>query len=331
MNKIIFLIILIVLIGGCSKISEKNLKNSPLTEEETIITEPIKNTSGDIKEELIKEPFEQVPIWKNIGTAISGNYADAEIIELENGVYRMYYSLEPEVQGFKGQVYSAISSDGIKWDKEDGERMEWAIFPSVIKLPDGRYRMYFQNQGLIKSAISSDGLSWNEEYGIRIDTANNAGLNLENVAAPTVIKLGDEYILVYRGTINEKYPDKVPNNNIQLFLWAISKDGLTFEKKGIALESRNDEFKGLLDGPEFVQWDDEVRLYFWSYKGVYHITFKDNKFLDKSEFDFTAASNPNVIFSENPPSDPTLIKVNNKWFLYYGQHTKGIYYATLEN
>jgi hypothetical protein len=35
-------------------------------------------------------------------------------------------------------------------------------------------------------------------------------------------------------------------------------------------------------------------------------------------------------FPENPPGDPTLIEINDKWFMYYGQHTKGIYYATLE-
>lgn len=329
MNKIIFIIIITVLISGCSKEPQYLEKGIPPTE-----TSPaeIPGTVEDVKEGPIKEPEPagQAPNWKNEGIAIPGKYADAEIVELGNGKYRMYYSTEPEAQGFKGQVYSVISSDGINWKKEDGERMEWATFPSAIKLPDGKYRMYFQNQGNIKSATSSDGLSWNEEPGTRMDAANNEGLNLENVAAPTVMKTGDEYTMVYRGTINERYPAKVPNDNTQLFLWATSKDGLNFEKRGIALDSRNEEFQGLLDGPEFVRWDDgSIRLYFWSYRGVYHATFANGKF-SEAEFDFTTAVDLNNRFPENPPGDPTLIKINNKWLMYYGQHGKGIFYATLE-
>ena len=116
-----------------------------------------------------EEQKPEAPAWKEGSAAIAGKYADVDVVEMENGKYRMYYSAEPEVQGFKGQVYSAVSSDGISWTQENGIRMEWAIFPSVIKTPDGRYRMYFQNNGVIKSAISSDGLSWKEESGIRMD------------------------------------------------------------------------------------------------------------------------------------------------------------------
>jgi len=35
-------------------------------------------------------------------------------------------------------------------------------------------------------------------------------------------------------------------------------------------------------------------------------------------------------FPSSPPGDPTLGKVGDKWFMYYGQHTKGIFYASLE-
>ena len=274
------------------------------------------------------------PSWKAGGVAIAGNYADADVVDLGNGKYRMYYSLEPEVSGFKGQVYSTISSDGKKWVQEDGTRMEWATFPSVIKLPDGRFRMYYQNAGVIKSAISSDGISWSEELGTRIDADNSAGLSLTVVGAPTVMKMGDKYLIVYFGAINQKYTDAgmVPNSETHLFLWATSSDGLTFEKKGIALDSRNNEFKGWIDGPEFVEWENELRLYFWSYKGIYHVTYKDGKFSESEDavFEFTTDSDPKKPFPENPPGDPTLAKINGKWFMYYGQHEKGIYYATLE-
>ncbi len=342
-KKIILSLILLIFIIGCAanKPIETSKENSPeqanpiqdISKESQNAPLPQPEPLPSLEEEKIKNEGQKpkVAVWKEGSVAIAGKYADADVIALDNGKYRMYYSAEPEVMGFKGQVYSAISSDGVNWDKEDGTRKEWATFPSVIKLPDSKYRMYFQNQGAIKSAVSSDGISWIDDAGTRIDTANNAGLKLENVAAPTVIKVNNENIMVYRGTINEKYPAKVPNNNMQLFFWAISKDGLAFEKKGIALDSRNEIFQGLLDGPEFVEWDNsEVRLYFWSYKGIYYITYNNGAFSKDAVFDYTTNSNPLNQFPENPPGDPTLAKINGKWFMYYGQHEKGIFYAVLE-
>ncbi|MBI2592184.1 hypothetical protein HYW36_01785, partial [Candidatus Saccharibacteria bacterium] len=196
--------------------------------------------------------------WQVGDVAVAGNYADADVVALGDGQYRLYYSLEPEVAGFNGQVYSALSSDGEKWTKEEGTRIEPATFPSVLKLADGKYRMYYQNASAIKSAISSDGLAWSEESGTRIDTLNSVNLVLTNVGAPTVAKIGDKYVMVYFGAINEKYTASgmVPNNETHPLLWATSQDGLTFEKMGIALDSRNSVFKGWMDGPEFVAWDD---------------------------------------------------------------------------
>ncbi|MEK7224846.1 MAG: hypothetical protein AAB221_04100 [Bacteroidota bacterium] len=103
-----------------------------------------------------------------------------------------------------------------------------------------------------------------------------------------------------------------------------------FEKKGLALDSRNEKFRGLLDGPELVQWDDGARLYFWSYRGVYNITFDGAAFLQEAEIDYSTSEDPNMMFYPNPPSDPTLAKVNGKWMMYYGQHSEGIFYAVME-
>src|SRR3990167_7378834 len=37
--------------------------------------------------------------WTEKGVAIAGNYADADIVKLADGTYRMYYGIEPEVPG----------------------------------------------------------------------------------------------------------------------------------------------------------------------------------------------------------------------------------------
>src|SRR3989344_107789 len=312
-EKTVLLLVLSLFIIGC-------------TSQQTIDEEPQEINEDNNPNEYI----EQEPSWKYNGIAISGKYADADVINIGDK-YRMYYSEEPEVQDFKGRVYSSISTDGKTWIQEQGIRKEWATFPSIVKTNDGKYRMYFQNSGAIKSAISTDGLTWKDDSGIRIDKENSLNLNLENVAAPTVIKTDNSYMMVYRGTMNGKYNNKVPNSDIQLFLWATSNDGINFEKKGIVLDSRNDEFLGLLDGPELAEWDDEARLYFWSYKGVYHINYNDRNFLQSAELDYTTSTNQYMKFPENPPGDPTLVKINGKFFMYYGQHEKGIYYAVLED
>lgn len=335
----VFLLIVITVLGCAKSVQEKPLEIPPQAnpvqetppEPQNALPQPETLPQESEKAEIKQEQKPETPAWKEGSVAIAGKYADADIVDLGNGKYRMYYSAEPEVPGFNGQVYSALSSDGINWNNENGERIDGATFPSVIKTSDGKYRMYFQNKGVIKSAISNDGVSWKEESGTRMDASNNAGLKLESVLAPTVIKDGNEYIMVYAGAINEKYPEKVPNNEMHLFLWATSTDGLNFEKKGIALDSRNNEFKGWLDGAEFTQWDDNsLRLYFWGYKGIYHIEFTSGKFSQDPVLDFTIVTGPNIMFPANPPSDPTLAKINGKWLMYYGQHTKGIYYAVLE-
>jgi len=243
-------------------------KTEKLPEEE----EPPQTTEGP--GQSMPEP----PLWEYGGKAVEGRYADAEVVRLANGSYRMYY----------------------------------------------------QDQGVIKSALSSDGLSWRREEGVRV-YASSPELTLDSVGSPTVVRVNDSYIMVYRGTINQRYPypDRLPNDNTQLFLWATSRDGLLFEKKGIALDSRKERFKGFLDGPEFVKWgDDPLRLYFCSYQGVFHVAFKGGEF-SGVELDYTTASDPKNPFPPDPPGDPTLIRIGSEWFMYYGQHTEGIYYATL--
>jgi len=280
--------------------------------------------------------------WQKGGLAVEGKFADAEVIDLGKGQYRMYYAVEPEVQGNNLEIYSATSTDGINWTQEEGTRKTMATFPDVVLVPEGQYRLYFQTAGVIKSALSKDGLTFVDEAGTRLDATPPAGgpdnLTFENVAAPTTAKIGEEYVMVYRGTINEPYSTsvKTPNQNTQVLLWATSKDGLTWEKKGLAIDTRNATLFGLGDGPEWARWDaDTMKLFFWSYKGVFSSTFSNGTF-SAPRFEYTTPSTSDAPiptenqFPPNPPGDPTLLKVGSTWYMYYGVHTVGITYATLK-
>lgn len=294
-------------------------------------TEKVEVNAPEIQDkDALEEEPEIVPQWVYAGQAIAGNYADSDFVDIGNGKYRMYYAIEPEVPGNKLEVYSATSSDGITWMAEEGVRRTMTVFPDVVKLPDGRWRMYFQNAGVIKSATSSDGLKWNDESGIRIDTKNNEGLIFENVAGPSTIVDDNRYIMAYSGSISGKYKD-APNNRGGVLLWAVSSDGRQFEVQGIALDTRNDDYYGWADTPDLVRWDDgTIKMFFWGYFGIYESTFTGSGFTEPVMVYEAKYDDPRHRFPSSPPGDPTLGKVGNKWFMYYGQHTKGIYYATLE-
>ncbi|MDE1851349.1 MAG: hypothetical protein KGH69_01510 [Candidatus Micrarchaeota archaeon] len=96
--------------------------------------------------------------------SIRFNYADAAILPLGNGTYRMYYSnfTEPtgqyNTQGSSGTIDSATTRDGIHWSADNGARATNQGFPcppwqgSVMRLQNGTIRLYsgcgiFQSNG----------------------------------------------------------------------------------------------------------------------------------------------------------------------------------------
>ncbi|HEY5805771.1 MAG TPA: hypothetical protein VIS56_00095 [Candidatus Saccharimonadales bacterium] len=272
-------------------------------------------------------------VWTKGGFAIEGTYADADIVQVNDTTWRLYYAIQPEVKGHNFEVYSATSSDGKTWKQDSGTRKTMATFPEIVKLADGRYRMYYQTAGVIKSAISSDGLSFTDESGTRVDTSNDASLTFDNVAAPSVaLKDDGTFIMVYRGTINERYATNTPNQTTQVLMWATSADGLSFTQKGIAVDSRNTTLAGQLDGPDVVKFDDGYRVFATSYTGVYSFNFDGTTFAE-AELAFAGeAKKVGDNYMGQPPGDPTTAKINGTWFMYYGATGKstGIHYATLQ-
>ena len=131
--------------------------------------------------------------------------------------------------------------------------MASVVGPSLIRLKDGRYRLYLQaraNKGdknvdgmNIISLISIDGTQWDFEPGVRIPHGSESDLDFQ-VGEPAVyLGLDGKYHMAYTGRhkgVNKKGESQLMHR----VGFAISDDGLTWTKlnkhyAGSAVDSRN--------------------------------------------------------------------------------------------
>lgn len=118
------------------------------------------------------------------------------IIKLAKGGFRMFYEGCDEKQT-KFAIFSAISTDGVDWKKEQGKRLEMknrfnqsiAASPDVVATKEGDLYMYISDGDTIRMAVSSDeGKTW-REHGI-------SGLP-EACLDPTAIIMSDGMYRMY--------------------------------------------------------------------------------------------------------------------------------------
>lgn len=163
-----------------------------------------------------------------------------DVIPLPDGRWRMYY--EARVKDQPTIILSAVSDDGLEWQREPGVRVaepHWSFGTPrclYIESPDnpGRltYRLYFHHYshplqvGLDKenhiiSAVSDDGLRFEIEPGVRI-AQESAERESFSVYAPEVIRLGDGTYRIYYSGWSEKIFGGI--------FGATSSDGLNWKK-----------------------------------------------------------------------------------------------------
>ena len=137
-----------------------------------------------------------------------------DVIPLENGCYRMYYEGKTEqAGGVTSAIVSALSPDGLVWEKEPGVRLgaENASYgaPRCLYLDPGsgsdgsRYRLYasaFHDHQIV-SAVAVDGLQFDLEPGVCV--AREKELESYEVYAPEVLRLGTGgYRMYYAGWVS---------------------------------------------------------------------------------------------------------------------------------
>jgi hypothetical protein len=151
-------------------------------------------------------------------------------------------------------IKSAISTDGLTFTDEEGFRItaQQAGFSdttvaatsgaTVIRLPDGRYRMYFSDLPRpgdppgghrVKSAVSSDMLSWTVEAGVRLGPG--AAVLTESAEHPSALLNPDGSVTLYYGKFSG------PGLGVPEGLYhSTSVDGLTFETETYDVFNGND-------------------------------------------------------------------------------------------
>src|SRR3989339_72520 len=204
-STILFLILFIFIIGCTQKIEqtpeEKPIEEGIITQNQPVPEEEISREMPD-KEEAV-EPKEEPKLpnllnWKKEGVRIQNGVSPFVIIK--DNEYYMYY---PE----KG-IMLARSKDGLNFDKgrivlEDKDPDFMISNPAVIKLKNGKYRMFYEKQKMsgmrdriIYSAISQDGEKWEIE-GERFWDYGDGKLDEKFTSVPDVIKLDDGTLRMY--------------------------------------------------------------------------------------------------------------------------------------
>lgn len=151
---------------------------------------------------------------------------DPTVVKNSDGKIRMYYKWSSGPGGpgeAVHKIYSAISEDGIAFQKEgiviDSQTSGdngWASVPEAIKLPNGSIRIYYvsgdqQAEGGTMSAISSDGLHFEREQGVRMKG------NFVDPAI-TILPDGRYWFLLVSNCVPEKGSCNTEENGIYSFV-----------------------------------------------------------------------------------------------------------------
>ena len=238
-------------------------------------------------------------------------FFDVSVVPLDDGRYRMYGE-------YYGSIKSYISTDGLNWEIEEGTRLENAAFPYVMKIPDGRWRMFFvpSSRGVIQdhflSAISDDGLNFEVEEGHRYDATTDYEANIQS---PRVIKMDDGSYRMYYTAITGTGAEETAR-----ILSAKSDDGFNFvHEEGV----RIDPTEPLLVGLRVAHaWpvrtpDGHIQLFFAGAS-------------EEGSGILSATSNDGIYFTVNPfpevegvpfgisPQDPCVVTMDGIQRMYYG-------------
>jgi predicted GH43/DUF377 family glycosyl hydrolase len=213
-------------------------------------------------------PDPSSPILTFDTSLLDGFPNDPAVIK-DGNTYVMYYAA---VKGdFSDtnfvRIFRATSNDGIDWVRDSiprlspGSEGSWDSAkverPSMIKLPDGTYRLYYAGNNVpdvesgfqIGLATSPDGIAWSTNTGNPVLTPGEPGSFDElSIGGARVLLKDGEYWMWYAGMSGAE------KMSIGL---AKSQDGIVWEKKGkvLALDVEGEESNEVGVADAHVTWN----------------------------------------------------------------------------
>jgi hypothetical protein len=203
-----------------------------------------------------------------------------EVVVLSDETYRMYYAntfYDEGIDDYRTRFLSAVSTDGLLWTKEPGIRLDYGgTYDSIrmehidiVKLPAGKYRMYYSGYDgthyRILSAITADGLVWTKEAGVRVDVGGIYD-SLHVLSSVTTRIADGRYVMFYCGH------SALWEANI---LSAVSTDGITWTKEegiriqrgsyalvapGALVKLSEDQYRIYITADRYPEWTDRMRV-----------------------------------------------------------------------
>jgi hypothetical protein len=202
-----------------------------------------------------------------------GGYADASVIQRDDGTYLMYLNRSKEVEARPG-VFILSSTDTLTWRQETETVFRGVAVGRAVRFPDGVRYYYHQppwrkvDRGTIVSSFSKDGLTDWQYEGVRIEKRPGYA-----AVGPTVIRLHDG---TYRMFFHEAKLDetgRVPRVPETTIIGASSKDGLTWKRDNgpSIVPERGVEYGRVLNvrHPFAMPWEDGYLMFYWVHSLIY--------------------------------------------------------------
>lgn len=247
----------------------------------------------------------------DFGVAAGEVLADTSGIRLADGRIRLYTFAQG--RGIVSAV--SVTAEGLAFVAEPGARLpDGSGMPRVVRLPDGRLRLFFTSGGGIKSATSADGLTFAIEPGFRItaEAAGFGGTTAGATSGATVATLADGRYRMYFSDLPR--PGDPPGKH--LVKSAVSRDMLTWTMEpGVRLGAGAPVLTGSAEHPFVLpNPDGSVTLYHAKFgpeggepEGVYQSTSTDGLTFEQETL---------AVFFGNDPD--ALRLVDGTLLLYYG-------------
>jgi len=311
-------------------------------EEKKVEKEGTEETKTKEADSWVTHP--QNPVFKFDVSLLDGFPNDPWVIK-DGGTYVMYYG------AVKGdftdtntvRLFRATSKDGISWKRNSvpllllGSSGSWDSVkvetPSVVKLPDGTYRIYYAGSNIPDSeagfqmgfAVSRDGINWDKYSGNPVLTLGKKGSFDElTIGEPSVLIKDGEYWMWYAGM----------SGNLKVTIGlAKSKDGVVWEKKGKVLEldveREGRKEVGIIE--EHVIWNGSEFEMFYAVlqdegqvvNPIWHATSKDGIAWVKDSSPILRKGDENSWNGQSIASPSVLLEDGKYRMWYSGSHTDG--------